>query len=128
DTSSRVSLQGIGLTPGGWATPSIRLPTGQRRSHGAPPCQRRRCYHPAHVRARSRTTRRPSMERELWRWDAVELAAAIRSRQISSREAARSVLGRLDAVNPIINAVTVLSADQALAAADAADALVSRGE
>ena len=51
------------------------------------------------------------MERELWRWDAVELAAAIRSRKVSSREAVRSVLGRLDAVNPVINAVTVLLAD-----------------
>jgi hypothetical protein len=39
--------------------------------------------------------RRLSMERKLWRWDAVELAAAIRSRKISSREAVRSVLGRL---------------------------------
>jgi len=68
------------------------------------------------------------MERELWRWDAVELAAAIRSRKVSSREAVRSVLGRLDAVNPVINAVTVLLADQALAAADAAGALVKRGE
>jgi len=68
------------------------------------------------------------MERELWRWDAVELAAAIRSRKVSSREAVRSVLGRLDAVNPVINAVTVLLADPALAAADVADALVKRGE
>jgi len=68
------------------------------------------------------------MERELWRWDAVELAAAIRSRKISSREAVQSVLGRLDAVNPAINAVTVVLADQALAAADAADVLVKQGE
>jgi amidase len=68
------------------------------------------------------------MERELWRWDAVELAASIRSRKISSREAVQSVLGRLDAVNPTINAVTVVLADQALAAADAADALVRRSE
>ena len=30
--------------------------------------------------------------------------------------------------NPVINAVTVLLADQALTAADAADALVKRGE
>jgi len=40
------------------------------------------------------------MERELWRWDAVEVAAAIRVRKISSREAVTSVLGRLDRVNP----------------------------
>jgi amidase len=68
------------------------------------------------------------MERELWRWDAVDLAAAIRTRKISSREAAQSVLGRLEAVNPAINAVTVVLADEALAAADAADAAVKRGE
>jgi len=35
------------------------------------------------------------------------------------------VLGRLDAVNPVINAATVLLADQALTAADA---LVKRGK
>ena len=58
------------------------------------------------------------MERELWRWDAVEVAAAIRVRKISSREAVTSVLGRLDHVNPALNAVTGLLADQALAAAD----------
>ena len=68
------------------------------------------------------------MERELWRWAAVELAAAIRSRKISSREAVQSVLARLDAVNPSINAVTVILADQALAAADAADTRVKHGE
>lgn len=68
------------------------------------------------------------MERELWRWDAVELAAAIRIRKISSREVVTSVLGRLDGVNPALNAVTVLLADQALAAADRADAAVRRGE
>src|SRR5438477_353415 len=67
------------------------------------------------------------METDLWRWDAVELAAAIRTRRISSREATRAVLERLAAVNPALNAVTVLLADQALAAADRADAAVRRG-
>jgi len=38
------------------------------------------------------------------------------------------VLDRLAAVNPALNAVTVLLADQALAAADRADAAVRRGE
>jgi amidase len=68
------------------------------------------------------------MERDLWRWDAVELAAAIRTRALSSREATRAVLERLAAVNPALNAVTVLLADQALAAADRCDAAVRRGE
>ena len=68
------------------------------------------------------------MERELWRWDAVDLAAAIRMRRISSREATRAILERLSAVNPALNAVTVLLADQALAAADRADEAVRLGE
>lgn len=68
------------------------------------------------------------MERELWRWDAVELAAAIRTRKVSSREAVQSVLERLEVVNPAINAVTVVLAELALADADAADAAVKRGE
>ena len=50
------------------------------------------------------------------------LASAIRNGKISSREATQAVLERLDAVNPTLNAVTVLLADQALAAADRADA------
>jgi amidase len=68
------------------------------------------------------------MERALWQWDAVELATAIRTRKISSREAVQSVLQRLDAVNPALNAVTVLLADQALVTADRADAALKRGE
>jgi amidase len=68
------------------------------------------------------------MHNDLWRWDAVDLAAAIRTRKISSREAVQSVLARLDAVNPALNAVTVLLADRALAAADGADAAVKRGD
>ena len=68
------------------------------------------------------------MERALWQWNADEVATAIRTRRISSREAVQAVLQRLDAVNPAVNAVTVLLADQALAAADRADAAVKRGE
>jgi amidase len=68
------------------------------------------------------------MERALWQWDAVELAAAIRIRKISSREAVQAVLQRLAAVNPGLNAVTVLLADEALAGADRADGAVKRGE
>ena len=68
------------------------------------------------------------MERALWQWNADEVARAIRTRRISSREAVQAVLQRLDAVNPAVNAVTVLLADQALAAADRADGAVKRGE
>jgi amidase len=45
------------------------------------------------------------MNKELWRWSAVELTTAIRSRAISSREAVESCFSRIDAINPRINAI-----------------------
>src|SRR4029079_7084193 len=60
--------------------------------------------------------------KDLWRWGAVELARAIRAREISSREAVGSCLARIEAVNPRINAIVDLMADEALRAADKADA------
>jgi amidase len=68
------------------------------------------------------------MDQPLWRWDATAVAAAIRTRTISSREVTQAVLGRLEAVNPKLNAVTVVLAEQALAAAERADAALRRGE
>lgn len=58
---------------------------------------------------------------ELWRWDAARLAEAIRLGRISSREAVSASLERLAAVNGAVNAVTVVRAKEALAAADQAD-------
>jgi amidase len=45
------------------------------------------------------------MTDDLWRLDATELARLIRLGPISSREATESCLSRLNAVNPVINAV-----------------------
>lgn len=64
----------------------------------------------------------------LWRLDAVDLAALIRTREVSAREAVQAVLGRMDQVNPAINAVVRPLHREALAAADAADAAQARGE
>ena len=64
----------------------------------------------------------------LWRWTATDLSNGIRTRQISSREATESCLQRLDEVNPAINAVVDILADEALASADRADEAVQRGE
>jgi amidase len=61
------------------------------------------------------------MSDELWRWDAARLAEAIRLGLISSREAVSASLERLAAVNGAVNAVTVVLAEEALAAADQAD-------
>ncbi len=68
------------------------------------------------------------MSAELWQWQACELARAIRTREISSREAVQSCLARLERVNPRINAVVDVLAEEALAAADKADRAVARGE
>jgi amidase len=66
---------------------------------------------------------------DLWRLSATELADAIRSRQTSSQEVIESHLRRIEAVNPFINAITVVLGEQALEAAKTADRMVaSRGE
>ena len=62
---------------------------------------------------------------ELWRMSALELAEAIRSRHISSQEVIEAHLRRIEAVNPSVNAVTVVLAEQALDAAKVADRAVA---
>lgn len=64
----------------------------------------------------------------IWAWDAAKTATAIRAGAISSREAVEAALGRLHAVNPAINAVVDVMKETALAAADAADAALARGD
>lgn len=65
---------------------------------------------------------------ELWQLDATDLARLIRTGRASAREATESVLARLHAVNPAINAVVRVLEEEALAAAAAADAKQARGE
>jgi amidase len=65
---------------------------------------------------------------ELWQLDATDQARLIRTGRASAREAVSSALARLEAVNPQINAVVQFMAEEALAAADAADAQQRRGE
>jgi amidase len=64
---------------------------------------------------------------ELWRMSTTELAQAVRSRQASSQEVIEAHLRRIEAVNPAVNAVTVVLGDQALEAAKAADRAVAAG-
>jgi amidase len=64
----------------------------------------------------------------LWRLPAVELASLVRTRTVSAREAALAALGRLDAVNPSINAVVDHRPDDVLAQAEAVDAAIGRNE
>jgi hypothetical protein len=62
---------------------------------------------------------------DLWRWSASDLARAIRTRQVSSRDAVHACLTRIEQVNPRINAIVECRTEEALAGADAADAAVA---
>jgi len=68
------------------------------------------------------------MANELWSLGATALATEIRDKKASSREVVEAHLARIDAVNGSVNAVTVVLAEQALAAADAADRAVATGQ
>jgi amidase len=65
---------------------------------------------------------------DLWRLTATDLAARIRSKQVSATEAAKDALARLDAVNAKINAVVDHRPAETLAEAARIDAMIARGE
>src|SRR5256884_5761676 len=65
---------------------------------------------------------------ELWRLSAADLAALIKQKKVSAKEAATAALARLDAVNPKINAVVDHKPEEVLAQASAVDAAIGRGE
>ncbi len=64
---------------------------------------------------------------ELWRWSATRIAHGVATGLISSREAVQSCLARIEAVNPALNALVEVSAEEALRAADHADRLTGSG-
>ena len=65
------------------------------------------------------------MSGELWQLGALELAAAIRKREVSSREVIAAHLARIDEVNPALNAIVRRLDEDALAAAAAADRAIA---
>ena len=64
----------------------------------------------------------------LWQWSATSLAAAIREKRLSSRDVIQAHFDRIEAVNPIVNAVTVVLKEGALRAASEADKAIAAGE
>ena len=68
------------------------------------------------------------MTDEIWQWSAVKTARAIKQGVISSREAVASTLARINEVNPIVNALAEVLADNALTAADRADIKRRKGD
>lgn len=69
-----------------------------------------------------RASAAPGRAQELWRQSATTLAALIRAGDVSSREVIDAHLVRIEAVNPLLNAITVMLQTQSREAADAADA------
>src|SRR5260221_2435767 len=65
---------------------------------------------------------------DLWRLSATDIAALIRSKKVSAKEADSAALARLDAVNPRINAVIDHRPQDVLAQAGAIDAAIARNE
>src|ERR1700687_2437071 len=65
---------------------------------------------------------------DLWRLSAADIAALIRSRKVSAKEAASAALARLEAVKPPINAVVDHRPEDVLAQAGAIDAAIARNE
>jgi aspartyl-tRNA(Asn)/glutamyl-tRNA(Gln) amidotransferase subunit A len=59
--------------------------------------------------------------------DATELASLIRTKQLSSREIVQAHLNRIEAINPKVNAIVTLLAEDALKGADTADKAVKNG-
>ena len=65
---------------------------------------------------------------ELVYTSATSLAQAIRDEQVSSQEVVEAYIHRIEAVNPQLNAVVQLTADNALTQARLADVALARGE
>ena len=61
-------------------------------------------------------------------FSAAALAQAIRGKKVSSEEVVKAHLRRIEAVNPKLNAVVLLTADSALAEARKADSALARGD
>ena len=72
--------------------------------------------------------RRVSTARELCFLDATELARRIAGKTVSAFDVMRAYLEQIADVNPALNAIVTLHAEQALAAARNADAAQARGE
>jgi amidase len=64
---------------------------------------------------------------ELCEMTAVDLVARLRAKQVSAREVLAAHLAQIERVNPKVNAIVTLVADQAMAAAAKADDDIARG-
>ncbi|WP_371884257.1 amidase family protein [Caballeronia sp. S22] len=61
---------------------------------------------------------------EIWRWDAVDIAAQVRARSVSCVEVLKAFHQRIDSINPRLNAIVHEDRERALETANQADALL----
>jgi amidase len=69
-----------------------------------------------------------TMTSDICSLSAVEMARLIRSKQLSARDVLSAHLDQIERVNPAVNAIVTLVADQAIARARLADEMSARGE
>lgn len=72
----------------------------------------------------TQSIRKAPVSTELWRMSAMELGALVAGKKVSVREVVEAHLRRIEAVNPSVNAITMLLEDS-LADADAKDSLLA---
>jgi len=65
---------------------------------------------------------------ELWQMSGLDLGSAIAAQEVSATEVLEAILARIEAVNPAVNAVVTLAADEARAEAGAVDRSIAAGE
>lgn len=70
----------------------------------------------------------PGPAEDLWRWSATEIAHAVATGLVSSREVVASCLGRIEAVNPHLNALVEVRPEEALSLAEDADRRRAAGQ
>lgn len=67
-------------------------------------------------------------ETPIWQMTAVDLAAAVRNRELSAVEVTEATLERIEQLNPTLNAFCISMAESARSTAVAIDEIVARGE
>jgi len=70
----------------------------------------------------------PQTDRQAWTYGARELAELIAGGQLSARAVIQTHLDRIAEVNPVVNAITAVLSESALAQADRVDAAIEAGQ
>ena len=85
-------------------------------------------FHPLDTAVSAAQALKPQAPLELCEMSAVELAGRLARKEVSAREVMSAHLAQIDRVNPKVNAIVTLLAEQAMAAAAKADDAIMRGD